>query len=166
MHAHYLRGRIRLRKVENASALADFNEAIRLNPKEDTAWYQRGLTWNAQAKYEQALNDFNEAIRLNPENAENADAFRELALLRATCPDAKLQDRGLALKSASKACELTAWKNYDCLITLAEVQSCAGDFDPALKTIDKAIALLDAADERMQDCRQMQDSYRQKRPHH
>ena len=161
--ARSLRGGIFLRKGEPVFALADFNEAILLNPKDHDSWYQRGLIWKAQEEYEKALSDFDAAIRVDPEDAANAGAYRELALLRANCPDTKLRNSALALESASKACQTTAWKDHDCLITLAEVHACAGDFDAAILAVDKAIAVLDASDKRIETCRSLQASYRQRK---
>jgi Flp pilus assembly protein TadD len=53
-------------------AIADYSEIIRLSPKADYAYYNRGLAyfqqevWNLDA----AIADFNEAIRLNPRNSK------------------------------------------------------------------------------------------------
>lgn len=161
--ARSLRGGILLRKGEPVLALADFNEAILLNPKDHESWYRRGLIWKAQEEYEKALSDFDAAIRIDPEDAANASAYRELALLRANCPDTKFRNSALSLESASKACQTTAWKDHDCLITLAEVHAYSGDFGSAIEAVDKAIALLDAGDKKIETCRAMQASYRQRK---
>ena len=47
-------------------ALEDFNQAIRLNPKNDWAIGSRGETFQAMEWYDQALSDFNQALELNP----------------------------------------------------------------------------------------------------
>ncbi|NEQ75011.1 MAG: serine protease [Okeania sp. SIO2C9] len=51
-------------------AIADFNQAIRLNPKYAEVYIARGAAYGIQGKYEKALTDFNQAIRLNPKHAE------------------------------------------------------------------------------------------------
>ncbi|MDX2230064.1 MAG: hypothetical protein NW220_10525 [Leptolyngbyaceae cyanobacterium bins.349] len=48
-------------------ALEDFNQATRLNPKNDWAIGSRGETFQAMERYEEALIDFNKAIEINSE---------------------------------------------------------------------------------------------------
>jgi cytochrome c-type biogenesis protein CcmH/NrfG len=67
------------------------------------------------------------------------------------------------VQSASKACELSAWKDVECLFTLAIVHSSLGDFDAALGALEKAVSLLNAGDRRIEVCREMQASYRQRK---
>jgi tetratricopeptide (TPR) repeat protein len=57
-------------KGELDKALADFTEAIRLNPKEARAYTNRGNVWMLKKDYDQAIADYTEAIRLNPKMAE------------------------------------------------------------------------------------------------
>ena len=47
-------------------AIADFSEAIRLDPYSTYAYCNRGEAYHEQGEYELALADFNEAIRINP----------------------------------------------------------------------------------------------------
>ena len=47
-------------------ALADFNEAIRLNPTLPQAYYNRGVIYLHKGDHDRATADFNEAIRLEP----------------------------------------------------------------------------------------------------
>ena len=51
-------------------ALADLNEAIRLNPTDASAFAWRGRVWRVREDFDKAIADFNEAIRLDPENVE------------------------------------------------------------------------------------------------
>jgi tetratricopeptide (TPR) repeat protein len=50
-------------------ALADFNEAIRLDPKDAVAYTNRGGVYYEQKDYNRAFADFNETIRLDPKYA-------------------------------------------------------------------------------------------------
>ena len=50
-------------------ALADFTNAIRLQPDEADSYYSRGLTWYQKLELDQAIEDFTEAIRLDPKCA-------------------------------------------------------------------------------------------------
>lgn len=49
-------------------ALADFTEAIRLNPAEADAYAKRGHIYGKQGRYAEAIADFSEVIRLDPNN--------------------------------------------------------------------------------------------------
>ena len=51
-------------------ALADYAEAIRLEPNDAIAHYGRGLVWCAKAEYVKAVADFDEAIRLRPDKGQ------------------------------------------------------------------------------------------------
>lgn len=51
-------------------AIADYDQAIRLNPQYAAAFNNRGLAYRAQNNYARAIADFDQAIRLNPQLAE------------------------------------------------------------------------------------------------
>ncbi|MBD2615492.1 tetratricopeptide repeat protein [Nostoc punctiforme FACHB-252] len=71
--AYFTRGGARFGVQDLKGALADLNEAIRLNPEyiEDTAYSLRGLIRGRQGDLKGALADLNEAVRLDPEDANN-----------------------------------------------------------------------------------------------
>ena len=56
-------------KNELGKALADCNEAIRLDRTDAMAFGNRGDVWYIKVDYDKALADYNEAIRLDPKNA-------------------------------------------------------------------------------------------------
>src|SRR5262245_20621962 len=51
---------------DHDKALANLNEAIRLNPNNAIAFYDRGLTYSNKRDFDRAIADYDEAIRLNP----------------------------------------------------------------------------------------------------
>ena len=53
-----------------ARALADYSEAIRLDPNDALAFNNRGLGYAAEKDYDRAILDFTEAIRLDPGYAD------------------------------------------------------------------------------------------------
>jgi tetratricopeptide (TPR) repeat protein len=57
-------------KGDNDHALADYNEAIRLDPKNAVPFLYRGIAYGKKGDKDRALADFNEAIRLDPNNAD------------------------------------------------------------------------------------------------
>lgn len=48
------------------SAIADYSEAIRADPKRVAAYFNRGNAWRAKGELDRAAADYSEAIRLDP----------------------------------------------------------------------------------------------------
>ena len=67
--AYRLRGRAWADKGEPDKAIADFSEAIRLDPKDADTFAQRGEAWRARGEPDKAFADYDQAIRLAPEEA-------------------------------------------------------------------------------------------------
>jgi len=63
------RARDHLNAGEYERAIADFSEAIRLDPKNANAYRVRGFTYFFKCDYDSAIADYTEAIRLDPTNA-------------------------------------------------------------------------------------------------
>ena len=57
-------------KGEHDKAIADYTEAIRLNPKYAEAYYNRGVAYEDKGEHDKAIADFTEAIRLDPKYAK------------------------------------------------------------------------------------------------
>ena len=51
-------------------AIADYNEAIRINPESAEAYYNRGTTKDMLGRHEEAIEDYKEASRVNPQFAQ------------------------------------------------------------------------------------------------
>jgi tetratricopeptide (TPR) repeat protein len=124
-------------------AIADCDEAIRLNPCFADVYYQCGLAYTHKGDLDRAFREFTDAIRLKPNDAEafhsrgNAraakgelkkavaldpsatDLLNDLSWLLATCPDANHRDGQRAVELATKACQLTEWKSWPLIDTLA-----------------------------------------------
>jgi tetratricopeptide (TPR) repeat protein len=70
-------------KQDYVRAIADYDEAIRLDPKYADAYYDRCIAYNRQQKYDLALADCNKAIALGPSaNALNATGQKKLSIDR------------------------------------------------------------------------------------
>ncbi len=98
-----------------------------------------GLVLFRQGKYEEAAARYAEALRLSPNDGE---AYSNLAMMMAACPEAKYRDGKRAVESATRACELSAWKRSDFLGALAAAYAEAGDFDAAIDWQTRAIEFL------------------------
>ncbi|MGC8642869.1 MAG: tetratricopeptide repeat protein, partial [Isosphaeraceae bacterium] len=67
-YAYSMRGHTWFSKQQYDKAIADYNEAIRLDPKDAYAYSMRGHTWFSKQQYEKAIADFIESIRLDPKD--------------------------------------------------------------------------------------------------
>ena len=61
-----LRGLAWRARKEPDKAIADFSDAIRLEPKDAGDFNNRGLVWEEKRDYDKAIADFDAAIRLEP----------------------------------------------------------------------------------------------------
>ena len=68
--AYYSRGLAYYDKGDDDRAIAEYNEAIRLDPKFAYAYSSRGLTYDHKGDLERASPDYDEAIRLDPKYAQ------------------------------------------------------------------------------------------------
>ena len=97
--ARTIRGFAWKRKGDKDRAMADFNEAIRLNPKEALAWRVRGAAWAGKADYAKALADYTEAVRIDP---DNPDSLHHRAILQSACTDARYRDGKQAVADVTR----------------------------------------------------------------
>ncbi|NJP19470.1 MAG: tetratricopeptide repeat protein, partial [Hydrococcus sp. CRU_1_1] len=78
--------------------LADYNQALKLNPNDATAYYNRGLLYANQQKWELALADYNQALQLNP---NYANAYYNRGIVRY-----QMGDRQGSIQDLQKSAEL------------------------------------------------------------
>jgi tetratricopeptide (TPR) repeat protein len=160
------RGLQYFRKGEYDRAIRDYDEAIRLNPKDPIAFNNRGDTYAHKGDTDRAIRDFDEVIRLDPKIAiafsnrgvlygrkgDNDRAIRDHEeAIRLDPKDAiSLHYRGIAY--ANKGESDRAIRDYDEAIRLDPKFAAAlesrgnaylkkGDNDRAIRDLDEAIRL-------------------------
>jgi tetratricopeptide (TPR) repeat protein len=118
-------------------AVADFDQALELNPGAVSVRFDRGQLFAQMGLYQQAIEDLRMAATSSSETAVYANT---LAWLLATCPAAKIHDGKEAVNFALKAVSIDRNAHY--LDTLAAAQARKGDFKQAVETQQAALDLL------------------------
>jgi tetratricopeptide (TPR) repeat protein len=144
-------------------ALAVLDLAIESDPRSPESHGNRAIVLLSIGRFDKALDDLDEVLRVAPASAR---AHRERAWLLATCPEAKIRDGEEAVRSATRACELSGWKEPHCLATLAAACSEAGDFSSAVRWQENAVELTGDKDPEKSNYRRLLDRYKAKKPYH
>lgn len=128
---HY-RGNAYLDKGDYDHAIADFAQAIRLNPNLPQSFYDRGRAYLAKRDYRRAIADFDQTIQLNPDIPEVYDS-RGVAY-------GDEGDQNRAGQDYERAIMLDA--NYaPALIHRGNLYTDKGDYDRGIRDYDEAIRL-------------------------
>lgn len=125
-------------KEDYDKAMADYDQVLRRDTKNIRARYNRAGAWEAKGKYEEAIADFNTVRLLDP---KFVDAYIGIARIRATCSESKLRNGNQAIGFATKACEMSGWKNASHLFVLAAAFAEDGQFAAAVKCQADALEL-------------------------
>ena len=137
---HYVaRGNEWRRDLKLDLAVADYNAAIQLDPGYIHAYVCRAMITKQRRAFPQAVAELTDLARFAPEHAE---VHRTLARILATCNNDEVRDGPRALREATRACELTQWRDPDCLDTLAAAYAEVGDYRSAVAWQTKALAMV------------------------
>ena len=102
--AYHNRGIAWGEKKEYDKAIADFDEAIRLDPKDAVAYNNRGIAWHDKREYDKAIADYTEAIRLDPEARRRVHATGAIAWYAKEEYDKAIADYTEAIRLDPKRC--------------------------------------------------------------
>ncbi len=137
-------------------AMADLNAVIKLGVQEPDAYVLRGILHKINHDYDRSLADYEKAIALDPKEARS---YAAEAYLLSVCPAPKYRNGRKAVAYATKACELTEWKNASSVENLAAAYAESGKFGEAIKWQTRAMEM----DPKSSDAARL-DLYRQKKP--
>ena len=140
---HAARGEALMENMESEGAIAEFTRAIEVDPTYVSALRLRAQAWRRRHDFPRTVEDYAEAARRAPDDAES---HRALAWILATCISPEVRDGPRAVHEGTAACELTHWKDIECLTALAAACAEAGDFASAAKWQDRVVKLLPKRD--------------------
>jgi tetratricopeptide (TPR) repeat protein len=145
------RGRAYIEVGKIDRAIADFDEAIRVDADRQRAYVNRGEAYDKAGKYDRALSDFQKALELAP---KSADAYKGMARVFSTAKSPEFRDARKAVEYGEKGVSIAeetmslgpALGNF--CHTLATAYAEAGDYDKALSLETKAYTIYEPLTEK------------------
>lgn len=120
------RGFMRMQKGEVDPALADLNEAARVDPTNFYAFWNRGAVYAAKGDFGRAQEDFNTAIALNPDQTSKAKIEEALKAVAASASAANAPP-----PLDKSVITVPTWGNQEESAAAAAVQSYPADAMPS-----------------------------------
>ncbi|NER20981.1 MAG: tetratricopeptide repeat protein [Symploca sp. SIO1C2] len=118
------------RKLDKA--IADFNQALNINPEDAAAYHSRGTAYFTKGELDQAIADFTQALKINPEY-DDAYNNRGLAYSKQGEADKAIADFTQALK--------INLEDADTYINLGIAYSRKGELDQAIADFNRALKI-------------------------
>ncbi len=135
---HYNLGHVFGYQGKSDRGIEHFRQAVRKDPDLIDAYAPLGGLLSNLGRYAEARQAWQDGLGRDPNHLELTN---NLAWLLATCPDATVRNGPAALKHAERACDATGHENPFALDSLAAAQAENGQFDQAVKTVERAIEL-------------------------
>ncbi len=152
-----------LKQGKPGQASSWFAAALKHQPDFAEAHHGLGLILAKEQNFGEALPHLRKAATLKP---DWADALNDVAWLLATCKEVKWRDGPKAVRLAARSVELSTNQSSRALSTLAAAYAEAGQYPDAVKTIERALKLAEAASEAsIADYRHQLELYQAGKPH-
>src|SRR5207247_224883 len=97
-------------------------------------------------------------------DSSDDSSYNQLAWIRATCSDASVRNGKEAVSAASKTCELTEWKDWEFIDTLAAAYAEAGDFKRAIEFQQQALRTGNPSESEQKEMRERLSLYELSKP--
>lgn len=130
--AYHNRGIAWHKKGDYDRAIADFSEAIRLEPH-PLVYFNRGVAWTTKGEHDKAITDYNEAIRLEPK-------FGSPYINRGIIAWVRKGDYDKAITDFSEAIRLNP-RIATAYVNRGSVWNAKGEYDKAVADFNEAIRL-------------------------
>ena len=154
------RGNAWFEKKNYENALADYEKAISLDPKFRLPRSNRRRVWEKQGEWGKLATDLKNLLN---EGHLTAEVCNEFAWFRATCPADEQRIASQAIEYATKACDITRWKDANTLDTLAAAYAESQDFESAVQWQQKSLEL--ASPNQREDFELRLKLYRENKPY-
>jgi tetratricopeptide (TPR) repeat protein len=158
-----LRAKAYSKKGDFEHALHDYDEATTLDPNQIGSYIGRAIVLARKKDYPRASKELDAITHLNTRSL-NA-ALNSVAWIWATYPEERLRDGKKALESAEKACQLSQWKDWGYIDTLAAAYAETGNFDQAVKYEELALQTAPVQGERLEPVKRRLGLYHQHKPY-
>lgn len=136
-----------------------FSKVLTKEPQNFVALRGRADALLSVGKQAEAIADYETALKVRP---DDSGVLNNLAWVLATSPDEKLRNGKRSIELATKACEVTEYKQAHILSTLAAGYAETGDFQTAMKWSQKAVES-GKADQKEALAKEL-DSYKEGKP--
>lgn len=111
-------------KGEYDSAIAEANQALRLEPKDDTAFVLRGIAQSRKGNMDEALDDYQQALKINPRSGYTYTCMGFTHFLK--------KEFDQAFEDLQTASSLDTENEHHILPVIAVTQSARGESEAAL----------------------------------
>lgn len=135
-------GKIALKQNDYAAAAEHLNRVLKYDRDNYENHNSLAKAYFQLKRVDLAIKHLKEVARLKPDFAE---AISTLAWMLMTVEDKRLRDTEAAIRYATKACELTDYKHFETVNSLALVYGAAGDIPGAIRASQKSLELARAA---------------------
>ncbi len=134
-----------LEKGRHDEAVEQLSEAARAEPKDPRPCCRLGDCYAAQGEAEKAAAAYEQAIRRDPGSVH---ALARLASIGIAQPGSSVYNPRQAMRLATKACELTHYRDPRALITLSEVFAVTGKREDAVSSATAALGMAESSGDR------------------
>jgi tetratricopeptide (TPR) repeat protein len=135
--AYHHRGNIYRKQKRHIEAVWEFEHSLWLDPKSISTQTLKAISLRELKRFDEAKKEFEAVIKFDPNYHPALDGF---ALQLATAEDDKHRDGKNAAQLIAKAIELTKGQLPEYHATAAAVEAELGNFDAAIKSLEKALA--------------------------
>lgn len=135
---HAMRGFAYLKLNQRERARADYQRALAMRVKNGDDYGRRAKVYFYSGDYAHAAADYATAKRLK---SNDDSMLNQVAWFEATCPDGAFRDGKAALRDATRACELSKWRDPGAIDTLAVASAEIGDFAQAVRYAAQCVAM-------------------------
>jgi tetratricopeptide (TPR) repeat protein len=136
--AHIDRGDNLFVEGEFEGAMVEYREAARLDPNNADLWIRIGQVHEQMGRGEDALQSLEKGLEADPGIAR---FLNQMGWLYATAESSSLRDPAKAIAYAQRAVEASGGTDANILDTLAEAYYANQEFDAAIETEERALAI-------------------------